>query len=117
MLPYVFGRESRNASDISLEGYQFTAQSQSSELGGQDYETVQVKNIDQLYKGKTELILEDPSIIAKLYEKGKLNPEELMEDTPPSNHFCPKSRLSALGWYNSNSGFIENIEIKIHGIH
>jgi len=89
-------------------------------LEGQDYETVQVKNIDQLYKGKTELILEDPAIIAKLYEKAKLEPEELMEETPPSNHFyiLKSHGSSALGWYNSNSGFIENIEIKnIYGIH
>lgn len=48
------------------------------DLEGQVYETVQVKNIDQLDKGKIELILVDPTIIAKLYEKGKLEPEELM---------------------------------------
>ena len=89
-------------------------------LEAEDYETVQVKNIDQLYKGKTELILEDPSVIAKLYEQGHLNPEDLMEDTPPLNHFyiLKSHGSSALGWYNPNSRLIENIEMKnIFGIH
>lgn len=81
-------------------------------LEAEDYETVQVKNIDQLYKGKTELEIEDPSVISKFYEKGKIRPKELMEVKPPSNHYyIMKSHgSSALGWFNSKTGFIEKID-------
>lgn len=81
-------------------------------LDAEDYETVQVKNIDQLYKGKTELELEDPSIINKFYEKGKIRPKELMEVTPNSNHYyIMKSHgASALGCFNKKSGYIEKID-------
>tara|TARA_B100000575_G_C23143194_1_gene665977 strand:- start:6628 stop:7011 length:384 start_codon:yes stop_codon:yes gene_type:complete len=74
----------------------------------------------RLYKGKTELIFEDASIIAKFYEKEILNPELLIVATPPSNHIyiLISHGSSALGRYNSKSRFIENIEIKnIYGIH
>ena len=89
-------------------------------LEAEDYETVRVKNIDQLYKGKTELTLEDPSLISKFYEDGKIEPKELMEVTPPSNHYyiIKSHGSSALGWYNSKSGFIETIDtVNAYGIH
>lgn len=80
-------------------------------LEAEDYETVQVKNIEQLYKGKTELELEDPSLISKFYEKGKIKPKELMEVTPSSNHFyiIKSHGSSALGCFNKKSGYIETI--------
>jgi PhoH-like ATPase len=83
-------------------------------LEAEDYETVQVKNIDQLYTGKTELELEDPAIISKFYENNRIKPKDLMEDTPPSNHYyLMKSHgASALGWYNSKTKYIEGIESK-----
>ncbi len=80
-------------------------------LEAEDYETVQVKNIEQLYKGKTELELEDPSLISKFYEKKKIKPKELMEETPSSNHFyiIKSHGSSALGCFNKKSGYIETI--------
>ncbi len=80
-------------------------------LEAEDYETVQVKNIEQLYKGKTELELEDPSLIAKFYEKGKIKPKELMEANPTSNHFyiIKSHGSSALGCFNKKTGYIETI--------
>lgn len=89
-------------------------------LDAEDYETVQVKDIDHLYKGKSELELEDPSIISKFYEKGKIKPKDLMEDTPPNNHYyIMKSHgASALGWYNPKSRYIEKVETnKAYGIY
>jgi PhoH-like ATPase len=88
-------------------------------LDAEDYETVRVKNIDQLYKGKTELELEDPSLISKFYEKNKIKPKDLMEPDPPSNHYyiIKSHGSSALGWYNSKSGYIENVDqINAYGI-
>ncbi len=88
-------------------------------LEAEDYETVQVKNIDQLYKGKTELTIEDPAVISNFYEKGKIRAKEVMEDKPPANHYyLMKSHgSSALGWYNPKSKYIENIEkLNAYGI-
>ena len=81
-------------------------------LDAEDYETVRVKNLDQLYKGKTELNLDDPALISKFYEHNKISPEDLNLEDPPSNHYyiLKSHGASALGWYNANSGFIENIE-------
>ena len=81
-------------------------------IDAEDYETVRVKDIEKLYKGKTELTLEDPSIISKFYEKNKIRPKELMEYQPPCNHYyVMKSHgSSALGFYNSKSKYIEGSE-------
>jgi PhoH-like ATPase len=81
-------------------------------LEAEDYETVQVKNIEQLYRGKTELNLEDPSIISKFYEHNRIKPSELMEDIPPSNHYyIMKSHgSSALGYYHAKTQYIEGID-------
>jgi PhoH-like ATPase len=88
-------------------------------IDAEDYETVRVKDIEKLYKGKTELTLEDPSIISKFYEKNKIRPKELMEYQPPCNHYyVMKSHgSSALGFYNSKSKYIEGIEtLNAYGI-
>ena len=44
-------------------------------LDAEDYETVRVKNLDQLYKGKTELNLDDPALISKFYEHTEYLPK------------------------------------------
>ena len=81
-------------------------------LEAEDYETVQVKNIDQLYTGRTELEFEDPSIISKFYEKNRLRPKELMLEKPPCNHFYTmKSHgASALAYYNAKTKYVEGID-------
>lgn len=81
-------------------------------LDAEDYETVQVKNIDQLYTGRTELEFEDPSIISKFYEKNRLRPRELMLEKPPCNHFYTmKSHgASALAYYNAKTKYVEGID-------
>jgi len=88
-------------------------------LEAEDYETVRVKDIEKLYKGKTELTLEDPSIISKFYEKNKIKPKELMESTPPCNHYylIKSHGSSALGYYNAKTKHIEGIEtLNAYGI-
>ncbi|MEO1020952.1 MAG: PhoH family protein [Bacteroidota bacterium] len=91
-------------------------------LEAEDYETVQVKDIEHLYRGKTEMDIEDPSIIAKFYEKGKLRPKEMMEEKSIANHYyLMKSHgSSALGTYNAKSRYIELIDkstMNAYGIH
>jgi PhoH-like ATPase len=88
-------------------------------IDAEDYETVRVKDIEKLYKGKTELTLEHPSIVSKFYEKNRIRPKELMEATPPCNHYylIKSHGCSALGFYNSKSKYIEGIEtLNAYGI-
>lgn len=81
-------------------------------LESEDYETIRIQDIEHLYKGKTSLEIEDPSVISKFYEKGKIKPEELMEADPICNHYyIMKSHgSSALGWYNAKSKHVEVVE-------
>ena len=89
-------------------------------LDAEDYETVQVKNIDHLYSGKTELEIGNPTLIAQFYEKGSISLDTLVDEEPPSNHyFILKSHgSSALGMYNASSKVIEKVDsMNAYGIH
>ncbi|MGN8224914.1 PhoH family protein [Gracilimonas sp. BCB1] len=81
-------------------------------LESEDYETIRIQDIEHLYKGKTSLEIEDPSVVSKFYEKGKIKPEELMEADPICNHYyIMKSHgSSGLGWYNAKSKKVEVVE-------
>jgi PhoH-like ATPase len=89
-------------------------------LESEDYETIQIKDIEHLYRGKTELQIEDPSVISTFYEQGSMDPEALMEGNPICNHYyIMKSHgASALGWYNPKSLRVEVVEkTNAYGIH
>ncbi len=80
-------------------------------IDAEDYETIRIKDIDHLYKGKTEVAYEDSEVIDRLYEEGQVDPEAVMEEEPTSNHFfiLKNHSSSALGYYNSKSGYIEPV--------
>lgn len=80
-------------------------------ITAEDYETVRVKNIDQLYKGTTEVKYDDADIINEFYQKGRIEPEAVTKDVPNSNHFfiLKNHSSSALGYYNSKTGDIEPV--------
>lgn len=80
-------------------------------IEAEDYETVQVQDIDHLYKGKTEVKYDDAELINKFYEEGCLNPGEVTDAKPTSNHFfiLKNHSSSALGYYNSKSSLIEPV--------
>ncbi|SMO78284.1 PhoH family protein [Gracilimonas mengyeensis] len=81
-------------------------------LEAEDYETMQIKDVEHLYRGKTELQINDPSVISEFYDKGRMAPADLMEEEPVANHYyIMKSHgASALGWYNSQSKMVEVVE-------
>jgi len=80
-------------------------------ITAEDYETVRVSNIDELYKGSTEIKFDDAGVIDSFYENGRLDPESVSENTPTSNHFyiLKNHSSSALGFYNATSGDIEPV--------
>lgn len=81
-------------------------------LEAEDYETIRIQDIDHLYKGKTELEIEDPAVINTFYDKGRIKPSELMEADPICNHYyIMKSHgASALGYYNPKTEMVEVVD-------
>ncbi|PWN05333.1 PhoH family protein [Rhodohalobacter mucosus] len=79
------------------------------QLDAEDYETIQIKDIDHLYKGKTDLKFDDNSAINKLYEEGQISHSEIEQSKPVSNHYyiLKNHKSSALGYYNPKSKKIE----------
>ncbi len=71
-------------------------------LQAEDYETGKVKNIDQLYTGKTQLEDVNPEAIDKLYAEGFCELEELGLGNAIPNHFfiLKSSKSSALAFFN-----------------
>lgn len=80
-------------------------------IEAEDYETVRVKDIDHLYKGKTEVMFNDSDTINQFYKEGKLEPSKVIEGKPVSNHFfiLKNHSSSALGFYNSKADQIEPV--------
>lgn len=81
-------------------------------MQAEDYETGKVKNIDQLYTGKTQLDDVRPEVIDKLYATGFCALDELgLEQAIPNHFFILKSnKSSALAFYNPITSRIERIE-------
>lgn len=82
-------------------------------IDAEDYETIQIKDIDHLYQGKKEVACDD-KLIDKMYEDGQLAYTELQEDKPNNNQFfILKGRSgSALGYYNLRSNAVELVQKK-----
>jgi len=80
-------------------------------IEAEDYETVQVKDIDHLYRGKTEVKYDDAELINRFYQEGSLKPKEVTDNKPTSNHFfiLKNHSSSALGYYNSRTELIEPV--------
>ncbi len=79
-------------------------------LDAEDYETIRIKDIDHLYKGKSSIHIEENGPINKLYKDGKLSYSEVEKSRPASNHYyiLKNHSSSALGYFNPKS---ENIEL------
>ena len=80
-------------------------------LDAEDYETIRIKDIDHLYKGKTVVKFKDSSLINELYKKGEVECDKIEKAGPLCNHFyiLKNHKASALGRYNPNSRKVEII--------
>src|SRR5690606_299586 len=88
-------------------------------LRAEDYETVRVQDVDHLYRGKSEIDLDDPAPVQKLYAEGAIDPGEVGAEAPLANHyFILKSpQNSALVWLNPASGLLERVhKVPAYGI-
>jgi PhoH-like ATPase len=79
-------------------------------LHAEDYETGKVKNLDELYTGKTVLNVTD-KLISQLNKKEHLSADSLELNSYTSNHFyiLESKKGSASGFYNSQSQKLEKI--------
>ncbi len=81
-------------------------------LPAEDYETVKIKDVDHLYKGKAELEVADTGLIDRLYRDGRLPREALLAEKPtPNQYFILRGEgSSALAYYNPRSDQLEPVQ-------
>jgi PhoH-like ATPase len=80
-------------------------------LPAEDYETVKIKNLDLLPKGKNEVEIEDGSLIDRLYREEFLPVEEVFAERPPCNQYSilRSGAKSALAYFNPRNDRIERV--------
>ena len=80
-------------------------------LAAEDYETVKIKDLDHLPKGKNEVEVANGSTIDRLYQEEWLPVEAVLEGRPPCNQYyiLRSGSKSALADYNSRTDRIERV--------
>ncbi|MFP5287873.1 MAG: PhoH family protein, partial [Thermoanaerobaculia bacterium] len=80
-------------------------------LPAEDYETVKIKDVAHLDKGKSEVELADGSLIDRLYQEESLPVEEMFTERPTANHYfiLRSGSKSALGYFNPRTGRVERV--------
>ncbi len=79
-------------------------------LYAEDYETGKIKNLDELYTGKTVLTKVDDGLITQLNKKDILSAEEFDIKPHANNHFyILKGKKAASGFYNSQTQQLEKV--------
>ncbi len=82
-------------------------------LTAEDYTTGKVQNISSLHAGKSVIENVDSNMINLLYEKGYVEPKELLGDTSTlkNNYYILRSgKKSALAYFNPFNGMLEHVE-------
>ncbi|MBP6977945.1 MAG: PhoH family protein [Bacteroidales bacterium] len=82
------------------------------ELQAEDFETGKIKNVEELYTGKTLIENLSKKVIDSLYQKGYCTPKDLeIKDPIPNQYFILKNTVtSALGYFNPLTQRIERVE-------
>ena len=80
-------------------------------LEAEDYETGKVKNVDELYTGKTTLNKVPDKLISQLNKIGFLPADSLEINEKAGNHFyiLEGKKATASAFYNSQTGVLQNI--------
>jgi PhoH-like ATPase len=81
-------------------------------IAAEDFETGKIKNIEELYTGKTEINDANQSAISSIYEKGFCEPSDLNLEDPIANHYyiISNGNNSVLAYYNPLTKQIERVE-------
>src|SRR3954465_12741997 len=80
-------------------------------MPAEDYETVKIKDVDHLYKGKSEVEVLDPAGSAPLYREEWLPVEAVLPERPLANHYfiLKSSTNSGLATYNPVTDRLERV--------
>lgn len=81
-------------------------------LPAEDYETGKIKDVQNLYTGKTMVENVDPAAISSVFEKGAIETKQALKHKPVSNHFyiLRSARKSVLSYYNTETSLLERVE-------
>jgi len=89
------------------------------DIPAEDFETGKIKNVEELYTGKTMVEGLTKETIDKIYKEGYLEPADINIENPIPNHYfiLRNTKNSALAFYNPITAHIELIEKRpIHRI-
>lgn len=80
-------------------------------VNAEDYETGKIKDIDHLYKGKSEIKVQYPERIDRLYKEHGVHFSEFFDEKPLANHYfiMKGGNKSALSVFNAQTENIERI--------
>jgi len=79
-------------------------------LHAEDYETGKIKNLDELYTGKTTLTKVDDALIAKLNKQETVSGADFDIKPQSNNHFyILKGKKTVSGFYNSQTQQLEKV--------
>lgn len=82
-------------------------------LNAEDYETGKIKDINELYTGRSEINKVSTTVIDEIYEKGFCEPAEVLKKTKPiPNHFyiLKNGSKSVLTHYSATKGTIDRVK-------
>jgi len=84
-------------------------------LFAEDYQTGKVKDVDKLYRGITQIEIEDAEIIDELHKFHSIPYERVFSTPPYANHYMilRNQRSSILAYFNPESQHLEKVEKKL----
>ncbi len=82
------------------------------DIHAEDYETGKIKNVDDLYKGNTQIEGIDSGLIDNIYQTGFCDVKDLFDKDPIPNHYfiLKNGRTSVLAFFNPVTYKIERVE-------
>jgi PhoH-like ATPase len=84
-------------------------------VDAEDFETGKVRDISNLYTGKSEITGADPGLIDQIYREGGCDPSDLIgKEMPLPNHYflIKNQKSSVLAFFNSETMRVERVERK-----
>ena len=81
-------------------------------ITAEDFQTGKIKDLDQLYTGKSVISDIEPEMVDKIYKEGSCTPDEIGIFNPIPNHYfiLKNDKTSILTFYNAITNRIERIE-------
>ena len=81
-------------------------------ITAEDFQTGKIKDLDQLYTGKSVISDIEPEMVDKIYKEGSCSPDEIGIFNPIPNHYfiLKNDKTSILTFYNAITNRIERIE-------